>query len=415
MDLTIDYGTTGMVVDVPDDAVVVRQADLPALPDEQGAITAAVTPALDALLERDSHRRRPRVTVVFPDITRPMPNPTVLPPLLRGLEARGAGPDEVVLLCGTGTHRSATPAELEALVGPEVMSRYDVRNHVATADDGHVAVGKVDGVPVLLDRAYVEADVRILTGFVEPHFFAGFSGGPKGACPGVAGLETILECHSPTRIASRDATWLRLEGNPVHDFVRAAHALCPAHLAVDVAINDARQVTAVFTDHRHACAFVERTAVQRVGPPFDVVVTTNNGYPLDRNLYQCVKGLAAAERVVHAGGTIVMAAECSDGVPAEGDFGRILAEAAGPAELVSTDAPKSLDRWQVQVLGRVLQQARVPFCTTGLSADEVRAAHLEPVDDVSDAVAKAVADVPGRARVCVIPHGPLTVATSEGR
>ena len=229
-------------------------------------------------------------------------------------------------------------------------------------------------------------------------------------CPGVAALETILECHSPARIADPRATWTVLDGNPVHDFVRAAAALAPADLELDVAINDERGVTAVFANaHRDACAFVERTSVQRVPGRFDVVLSTNSGHPLDRNLYQAVKGMAAAERVVRPGGTIVMVAACVDGVPAEGEFGRILAGADSADALVRADGPAGLDRWQAQVLGRVLRQARVQLHAEGLTDDDVRAAHLEPVADVSEAVASAV----GRdGRVCVLPLGPLTVATA---
>jgi nickel-dependent lactate racemase len=400
--VTLAYGETGLTVDVPDDAVVLRPTDLPGLPDEAGAIADSISSPLAPLMSPGV-----RVAVVFPDITRPMPNRTVLPPLLGALEALGAGPDRVRLLCATGTHRQATAAEMRELVGDAVFDRYEIVDHVATDAGAHVQVGAVDGVPVLIDRHYVDADVRILTGFVEPHFFAGFSGGPKGVCPGLAGLETILEAHSPTRIASPDATWLRLEGNPVHDFVRAAYALAPASLSVDVAINNARQVTAVFAgqlpgSHREACGFVEASAVQPVDEPFDVVVTTNAGYPLDRNLYQCVKGMAAAERIVRPGGTIVMAAECRDGIPADGEFGRLLAEAASPGELLSPDAAPSLDRWEAQVLARVLQTAEVHLHTGGLRDEQVRQALLRPIADITSAL---------HGRVCVLPFGPLTVGS----
>jgi nickel-dependent lactate racemase len=416
MRVHLAYGTDGLDVEVPDDAVVVEPDELPGLADERAAIAAVVRRRLPDLIAA-SGTRRPRVAVAFPDLTRPMPNATVLPPLLAALVELGLGPDEVTLLCATGTHRRATEDEMAALVGPEVWGSWPIHDH--DADDGeHVDVGRVDGAPVLLDRRWVAADVRIATGFVEPHFFAGFSGGPKGVCPGLAGLETILEAHSPARIASPNATWTVLEGNPVHDFVRAAAARCPAHLTVDVAINSARAVTSVFDDHHAACRFVERTAVRRVPGRFDVVVSTNSGHPLDRNLYQAVKGMAAAERVVAPGGTVVMAAACVDGVPAEGDFGRLVAAAATPAELVDAAAPRGLDRWQAQVLGRVLSSARVQLRSDGLSADEVRAALLEPVADVTAAVAASVDEArragrPGR--VCVLPQGPQTVATAVAR
>ena len=205
------------------------------------------------------------MAVVFPDLTRPMPNRTVLPPLLAELERLGAGPDRVELLCATGTHRPATADEMVELVGADIAGRYRVHQH--RADGPRTTTSRWAGstaLPVRIDRRYVEADVRILTGFVEPHFFAGFSGGPKGACPGLAALETILEAHSPGRIADPRATWLVTEGNPVHDFVRAAVALAPPTLSVDVAINQRRQLTAVFAGplpdgHAAACRFVEET------------------------------------------------------------------------------------------------------------------------------------------------------------
>ncbi len=367
------------------------------------------------------------MAVVFPDLTRPMPNQTVLPPLLAELERLGAGPERVELLCATGTHRLATPEEMVELVGPDIAGRYVIQQHRAEDAEHaeHVEVGQVDGTPVRIDRRYVEADLRILTGFVEPHFFAGFSGGPKGACPGLAALETILEAHSPTRIADPRATWLVTEGNPVHDFVRAAVALAPPTISLDVAINQRRELTAVFagplpSGHAAACRFVEQTSVQPVGARFDVVLSTNGGYPLDRNLYQAVKGMAAAERVVRAGGTIVMAAECADGMPNGGAFARLMAQAPGVDVLDAADGPSETDRWQAQVLGRILHHAQVWLHTQGLTDAEVHAAFLRPVDDVSDAVAEAL-DTAGRglgggrhARLGVLPYGPLTVASASG-
>ena len=410
MRVSLAYGEDGLGVELPDDAVVVTPTDLPGLDDEQATVARAVAENL-----KDA-RRPARVVVVFPDITRPMPNRTVLPPLLAELEAIGAGPEEVLLLCATGTHRPATVEELNELIGADLVARYRVEQHVATADT-HVDVGSVDGVPVLIDRRYLEADLRIVTGFVEPHFFAGFSGGPKGVCPGLAAQSTILEAHSPARIADQRATWAALDDNPVHRFVREAAALAPPHLSVDVAINRQRQVTAVFAGplpqaHLEACRFVERTAMQSVPGRFDVVVSTNGGHPLDRNLYQAVKGMAAAERVVRAGGTIVMAAACRDGLPAEGEFARLLTDAPSAAALAGAEGAPAQDRWQTQVLGRVLAQARVELFSDGLTDDEIRSAHLEPIDDVASAVARAAR---GGGRVCALPLGPLTIANPSGR
>ena len=274
----------------------------------------------------------------------------------------------------------------------------------------------MDGTPVLLDRHYVEADVRIVTGFVEPHFFAGWSGGPKGVCPGLAATATILEAHSPARLADARSTWMVTDGNPVHEFVRAATALCPPDLSVDVTIDSRRRLTGVFAGalpdgHRAACAFAAGSVTQSVEGRFEVVLTTNGGYPLDRNLYQAVKGMAAAERVVADGGIIVMAAACADGVPAGGAFARILAGPPAPGDLVRPDGPGELDRWQAQVLGRVLGRAEVWVYSDGLSDEAVRAGLMTPVHDLAAAVGEALDRQGSRARLCVLPQGPLTVAT----
>ena len=413
MKVRLAYGTGGLDVEVPDDAVVVRPRDLPALPDEPGAVAGALRapvagPALPSLL-----RRARSVAVVFPDLTRPMPNRTVLPPLLAALERAGVADHALTLLCATGTHRRATDAEMRDLVGPDIVDRYRIVDHDSESDD-HVGVGAVDGVAVRLQREYVDADVRIVTGFVEPHFFAGFSGGPKAVCPGLAATETILEAHHPRRIADTNATFVTRHGNPVHDFVRAAVALCPPHLSVDVAINRQRQLTAVYAGslpdaHDAACAFVGAAAVQVVDEPFDVVVSTNGGHPLDRNLYQTVKGMAAAERIVRPGGIVVMAAACGDGVPDGGGFARMLQAARTPHDLVDAAGGAALDRWQAQVLGRVLHKAAVWLRSDGLDDARIRSAQLVPVHDLSRAVAEAAAGAGGR--IAVLPEGPFTVAS----
>jgi nickel-dependent lactate racemase len=419
----LPYGTTGLDVEVPDSATVVEPDDPPAMADEEGAVTEALRsptggPPLEALVERSGDQK---VVVVFPDITRPMPNTTVLPPLLAELERLGAGPERVELLCATGTHRRATHAEMSALVSPAILSRYRLHDHSATEDD-HVVVGVVDGAEVRIDRRYVEADLRIVTGFVEPHFFAGFSGGPKAVCPGLADLGTILEAHSRRRISSPMATWTVMEGNPVHDFIRRATGLAMPALSLDVTIDRARRLTGVFCGplpkaHEAACESVLRHSVSSVDGPFDVILTTNGGYPLDRNLYQAVKGMAAAERVVAQGGTIVVAAECVDGLPGGGAFEQLLAGARDASQLLAggaapPEAPALPDGWQAQVLGRVLSKAAVWLFAGGLDDGSVRKAQLRPVRDVGAAVSEALDRQGVGSRLCVLVRGPLAVATN---
>jgi nickel-dependent lactate racemase len=203
----------------------------------------------------------------------------------------------------------------------------------------------------------------------------------------------------------------------VHEFVAAATGLCPPELSVDVTIDTHRRLTGVFAGplpdgHREACAFAARHVTRAVPGRFDVVVSTNGGHPLDRNLYQSVKGLAAAERVVADGGIIVMAAACGDGLPADGAFARILRRAPSVAELHRPSGPGAVDLWQTQVLGRVLDRAEVRLFSEGLDDDEVRCARMVPIRDVGAAVAAALAERGPGARLCVLTQGPLTVATS---
>lgn len=409
------YGAEGRLVEVPDDATVIEPADPSGLADQTDAVRRALERPLagPSLAQLAAGARR--VVVVFPDLTRPMPNRTVLPPLLGLLERSGIPDDAVTLLCATGTHRQATPSEMQELVGPAIVRRYAIVDHDSDSGD-HLEVGRVDGTPILLQREYVEADVRIVTGFVEPHFFAGFSGGPKAVCPGIAATETILEAHHPRRIADAASTFVTREGNPVHDFVRAAVALAPPHLSVDVAINRGRQITAVFAGpvevaHDAACAFVGSSAVQSVGSPFDVVVSTNGGHPLDRNLYQAVKGMAAAERIVRQGGIIVMVAACGDGIPGGGGFADVLSRARTAGDLIDAAGGPELDRWQAQVLGRVLQRAQVWLYSEGMTDQMTTDALLVPVPDLSTVVQNALTALGGSGTVAVLPLGPLTVAT----
>jgi nickel-dependent lactate racemase len=328
-------------------------------------------------------------------------------------------PEDVVVLIATGTHTPSTDEQRREMLGDEILARWRVVDHDARDQASLRNVGSIDGTPVWLNRHWVEADVRITTGFVEPHFFAGFSGGPKMVAPGLAGLETVLELHSPRRIADPHATFGVIEGNPVHDAVRAIAAETGVTYAVDVLLDDRQRITHAFggsilEEHAAACRTAREVAMQGVEQPFDIVITTNSGYPLDRNLYQTIKGMAAAATVVAEAGVIICAAECSDGLPDDGPYARILRaapsiEAAAQAVI---DAPRHIpDGWQVQVQARVQSRGRV-LLRSSLPSSDVRAAHLEPVDDVSEALVGLLAAKPD-ASVCVLPEGPQTIPYVE--
>jgi len=418
MRVRLAYGTTGLDVEVPDDACIVWPRSARALPDPARALRAALRRPLAGPPLRAVVGAGRRVVIAVCDVTRPQPRELVVGAILDELDAGGTDAS-VTVLVATGTHRACTPGELQAMFGRALLERVRVVNHdardaTALADLGILGAG----VPVWLHREWMEADVRITTGLVEPHFFAGFSGGPKMIAPGLAGLETVLALHDARRIGHPQATWGVLEGNPVHDDVRAIARAAGSHFSLDVTLTADQRIAGVFAGelaaaHAAACAQVRATAMHALPQRFDVVVTSNAGYPLDQNLYQAVKGMAAAARVVVPGGTIVCAAECRDGLPAGSAYARLLAEAPSPAALAArilASPHTAPDQWQVQIQARIQREARVLVKADGVTADELGRCHLEPAPDASAAVAEALERAGAGARVCVLPAGPHAIA-----
>jgi lactate racemase len=414
--VTLAYGQRGMSIEVPvKQTTVVTPRHRSAAADPARTLRLALERPIAGPPLRDLVRRGQRIAISVCDITRPQPRARMLAAILEHLDGR-VRPADVTVLVATGTHRANTERELADMLGAEVVSSCRVLNHDARDAAGLVDLGWVGDVPVSLAREWVDADIRVTTGFVEPHFFAGFSGGPKMVAPGLAGLDTTLALHDARRIGDPRATWGVIEGNPVHDAVRAIAAATGVDFALDVLLDDEQRVTSafggeLFAMHAAACREARSSAMQPVPDRFDIVVTTNSGYPLDQNLYQAVKGMSAAATVARPGGTIICAAECRDGLPDHGAYGELLAARDTPAELLemiqgsSTTIP---DQWQVQIQARILVAHRVLLRTDGLSAAQVRAAHLKPVEDVTETIEELLHERPG-ATICVLPQGPQTI------
>ena len=262
------------------------------------------------------------------DITRPIPTFDILSVVLK--ELHHVPPNQIVILVATGTHRGNTLEELSMMLGADVVNKFQVVNHDAFNEATTKYVGQTqDNIPIWLNSYWLDAQIRITLGFAEPHFFAGFSGGPKMVAPGLAGIDTIMELHSPKLIGNPKSTWGRTSDNPIHQSIREITEYTGVSFGVDVTINRLHQITSVyageiFAEHEAAMSVAQRSAMQPVENEFDIVVTTNSGFPLDLNLYQTVKGLSAAAQIVKNGGSIVCASECSDGIPDHGEVGRIV-------------------------------------------------------------------------------------------
>ncbi|HET9363053.1 MAG TPA: nickel-dependent lactate racemase [Vicinamibacterales bacterium] len=417
MRVRLDYGTEGLDVDLPGErTTIIEPMARPAVADARATLLQAIRSPLGRPPLRDLVSAGQKVAISVCDITRAQPRKETIEALFE--EMPQVDPKDVTILIATGTHRTNTDQELERMLGREILGRCRVINHNSRERSTLSRVGATStGVEVYLNREWLGADVRITTGFVEPHFFAGFSGGPKMVAPGLAGLDTVMTLHDARHIGHPKATWGITEGNPIHDDVREIARMVTVHFAVDVTLNREQKITAafagdIFAEHRAACAYAKDTAMRQVPSPFDVVVTTNSGYPLDQNLYQAVKGMSAAAKIVKPGGTIIAAAECRDGLPSHGSYGAVLASAANPEALLAMICAPGYsvpDQWQVQVQAQIQTKAKVLVKTAGLGPSEIRAAHFTPIDDVSEAVRASLDRAGQGSTLCVLPQGPQTI------
>src|SRR5437867_7624490 len=312
MKIQLQYGTEGLEAEIPArNITVVEPLFLEGLPDEAAAFQEAVREPINSVPLRERVASRDRIAIVIPDITRPLPTDRLLRWLFADLEH--VPEKNFTIINGTGSHRGNTPEELAAMIGADILARYRVMNHNAHDSASVSLAGKTaDGLPVYLNREYVEADRRLVLGFIEPHFMAGFSGGYKGIFPALADIDSIMHYHRASVIGDRRSTWGLLKGNPTQEQIRANGALLPVDFCINVTLNRRRGITGFFCGeilaaHRRGCEFARRTAMVACDRPYPVVITTNGGYPLDQNLYQAVKGMSAAAQIVDENGYILAA------------------------------------------------------------------------------------------------------------
>jgi len=433
MRIRLAYGQNGLEVNFPQSGIdVIEPLFVEGVEDEAAAIRQALRKPIASRPLREIASSDDTVAIIFSDRTRPMPSDRVLPVLLSELEH--VPREKITLINAVGTHRSNTQEELEAMLGRGILQNYRVIQHCPKDRESMVHLGKSGfGNEVWINKDFMQANVKILTGFIEPHFFAGFSGGPKAVLLGVASFESILKNHAAPMIDSPNATWGVTEENPIHQEMSEIACLVKPNFLLNVTLNKRRDITGVFAGdwkqaHAQGCAFARKCVMRPVERPYDVVVTTNSGFPLDMNLYQTVKGMSAAARIVKEGGVIIVAAECSDGVPNHGNFRELLRSRNSPTELLQVirNATEPIqDQWQVQILAKILLKAQV-YLYSRLPEEEVRSAHLKPVKDIvalinqlqahstasmvekGECGSLAVAD-PNGFRIAVLPEGPQTV------
>lgn len=416
MKVKLQYGCKWMEEEVPSAAVRVLEPKFVAgLPDEEASFHAAVNQPIASRPMREVVRTGDRLALVIPDITRPLVTDRLLRWTLAELSHVPAG--QITIINGTGSHRINTQAELAAMLGTGILERYRVVNHTAHDPRTMTPAGRSpDGRTILLNREYVEADRRIVLGFIEPHFMAGFSGGYKGVFPALADIDSIMHYHRAAVIGDPRSTWGLIDGNPTQEQIRANGALLPVDFCVNVTQNRDRRITGMFCGdvlaaHRLGCEFARATAMVACDQAYPIVVTTNGGYPLDQNLYQTVKGMSAAAQIVCQDGLILAAAECRDGFPAHGNFRELLWAHDSPAAILKTILAPGFslyDQWEAQLLAQICMKARVGLFSA-IPADEVLRAHLQPVADIGSALLAELRRIGKDAPVAVIPEGPMTI------
>jgi len=416
MNVNLAYGQGHLSVELPNGrTTIIEPAAKAALADEKQSVVNALDHPIGAPPLRDWLKPGGRVCIAFTDHTRATPNHRLIPWLLEYLKDVPVA--NITLLDQLGTHRPNTHAELEKLLTPEVVRKYRVLNHEPENPAALVQFGKTrDGTPALINRHLVEADVRIITGFIEPHFFAGFSGGPKGIMPGLAGLQTTMSNHGERNIGDPKSVFGITIGNPIWEEMRDIALRVGPSFLLNVSLNETRQITGVFAGdlleaHKVGIEFVRRSAMQKVKTPFEVVVTTNSGYPLDLNLYQGVKGMSAAARIVQDGGTIILACECREGVPSGSPLDQLLRSAKNSEEILAMLATPGFvrpEQWQAQIQALIQRRAKV-LVYSSLSDELIKAAHLTPCHDISVAVRQVLDGYGPDAQVAVLPQGPLTI------
>ena len=413
------YGKSDVEIDVPDHSTLIEPSTIPPLDNDVESIMDALTQPIASPPLHTMVKATDTVAIVISDITRPTPNHILVPCLLRALSH--VPKENFVIINGTGTHRDQTREELVQMLGEDIVANIRIVHNHCHDYDSLTKVGHSKyGCDVYLNKDYVAADFKIVTGFIEPHFFAGFSGGPKGMMPGIAGIETIMTFHNAQMIGDIRSTWGNMDDNPVQDMTREINAMCKPDFMLNVALNKDKAITKVFAGelyeaHDRGCDYVKKHAMFKCDERFDVVIASNSGYPLDQNLYQTVKGMSAAHKVVKEGGSIIMVSECADGFPDHGKFAEIFKLAETPQgilDIIHDPNFQEMDQWQVQKQASIQTFANV-YVYSKLTDQQLLDSMLKPTDNIEKTLESLAREKGKPLTIGVMPQGPLTIPYVE--
>jgi len=422
MHCDLNYGRGVLPVELGEelDVHVLRKPAMPILHDPHDAVCEAFAKPINSapLTELARHVRSAAIAIC--DITRPVPNRLFLRPLIETLTGAGVPLKRIIVLIATGLHRPNLGAELEELIGDRwVLQNVQIENHYARNDNEHVLLGstKSRGTVVRIDKRFVETDLKIVAGLVEPHFMAGYSGGRKVIAPGLAHAETITTLHSARFMADPFASNCSLENNPLHEEQLAIVQMLQGAYAVNSVIDEKRRLSfvnfgEVIASHLAAVEYTRKYTEVSVDRQFHTVVTSAAGYPLDKTYYQTVKGMVGPLDILKPGGRLIVASECSEGLGSVEfvESQRCLLR-LGPEAFLRSIMPKShaaIDEWQTQMQLKPMLRGKVQLYSTGLGETERKLTGVECIESVTAAITQSVAESGDRS-IAIVPEGPYLI------
>ncbi|MCS7263296.1 MAG: nickel-dependent lactate racemase [Armatimonadetes bacterium] len=419
MKVDVRYSKMHLEVEVPDENLmaVCRLKPVPPLDDPKSAVEIALDNPIGTQPLRELAKGKESACVVVCDKTRPVPNSLILPPLLRRLEEAGIKREKITVLIATGTHRPNLGDELVEMLGEFVVDNYRIENHIATDIESHADLGWTStGMPILLDRRYVKADLKIVVGLIEPHLMAGYSGGRKVVCPGIIAMPCMKIFHGAEFMGHPNSVTGVLEGNPVHLTAMEVANKAGCDFAVHVTLDEQRRITGVFAGNVHETFFagvqlVDKVAKVPVPEPADIVITSSAGYPLDTTFYQAIKGLVGVMPILKRGSTVILAASLAEGLGLP-RFREIYTEFQNWDEfkrlIYSPDYFRE-DQWMVQEQMKVAEIADIWVYSDGVSPEELELAKVKPLGSLQEGLEQALKKHGSKAKVVVVPEGPYVM------
>ncbi len=420
MKVKLKYGFEGLEIEIPETPNfqgVIYPDEPEIIENSEDKIFEVLENPIKSKPLREIAKGRKNAIILISDITRPVPNSVILPPILKILEESGIKRENITILIATGIHRPNLGEELIKLVGEDIANNYRIINHYSKREKDMELVGYIDNnVPVYINKNYLKADLKILTGFIEPHLWAGYSGGRKSILPGISSIKTLEYMHSPEMVAHPKTTYGVLEGNPFHEAGIKIMKITGADFILNVTLNTEKKITGIFAGdpvdaHLEGCKFLEKFCIKYLDETLDFVVTTNSGAPLDINLYQTVKGMSAVFPVMKEGGIILIASKCFEGLGSK-EYIKSLEEVDTPENFLNRLMNKEFfypDQWCAQEMYQILIKNPTWIYTDGVDYKTLEKLYFKPVDNIEKAINELLKKFGDKARWAVVPDGPMVI------